>query len=75
VSRLFTMTDSMDYLRLSKPTLHRLIRAGRLPVVRIGGRVLFRKEDLDDFVTACVCPRIPEGSDVCPQREAVGEQD
>lgn len=29
MSRLLTMTDSMDYLRLSKSTLHRLVRAGR----------------------------------------------
>jgi excisionase family DNA binding protein len=74
MGRLFTISDSMDYLRLSKPTLHRLARAGRLPVVRIGGHVLFRKEDLDDFVAACVCPRISVGSDVCPQMETVGEK-
>jgi excisionase family DNA binding protein len=74
MSRLFTKPEGKDYLRLSEPTVNRLIRAGRLPVVRIGRRVLFRQEDLDAFVRACLRPGVEVSADVCPQMEAVGEK-
>jgi excisionase family DNA binding protein len=63
MSRLFTMPDVMQYLRLSRPTVYRLIRAGQLPVVRIGARILFRPESLEAFV------RGAERSGVGPARE------
>jgi len=40
------------HLGLSPSTIRRLIAAGRLPVVRIGGRVLLRYADLDEFLAA-----------------------
>jgi excisionase family DNA binding protein len=57
MARLLTMPEVMQYLRLSRAAVHRLVRAGRLPVVRIGGRVLFRKETLDAFISNAECRR------------------
>jgi len=45
--RLFTVTETMRYLKLSRTTIDRLSRAGQITPVRIGSRVLFKKEDLD----------------------------
>lgn len=48
--RLFTVREAAVALSVSSQTLARLVRAGELPVVRIGSRVLFRPADLEDFV-------------------------
>jgi excisionase family DNA binding protein len=55
MARLFTMPETLGYLGVSRATAYRLIRAGRLPVVRIGRRVLFRQETLDTFIQNAEC--------------------
>jgi excisionase family DNA binding protein len=48
--RLFDRESLADYLRLSTDTIDRLVKAGRLPCVRIGSQVRFTSDDVDAFV-------------------------
>lgn len=48
--RLLTLDDAANLLGVSRSTVERLIRAGRLPVVRIGRLVRIDEADLRPFV-------------------------
>lgn len=48
--RLLTINEAAARLTVSLKTLRRLIAAGSLPVVRIGGLVRIRPEDLTNFI-------------------------
>jgi len=45
-----TKGDLMEYLKISLPTVNRLMRNREIPYVKIGKKVLFRKIDIDRFV-------------------------
>ena len=45
-----TATEAADYLRCSASRVRKLTMLGDLPAHHDGGRVLYRREDLDDFV-------------------------
>jgi excisionase family DNA binding protein len=49
VQEWFTVEEAADYLRVSKRTIYKLTKDGRLPAFRIGleRHRRFRKEDLD----------------------------
>jgi excisionase family DNA binding protein len=47
---LKTLHDSAAQLAVSKSTVRRLIRAGKLAAVHVGGRCLVDSRDIDDFV-------------------------
>jgi excisionase family DNA binding protein len=47
---LFDRESLAAYLRLSTDTVDRLVKAGRLPCVRIGHQVRFTAEDVDGFI-------------------------
>ena len=55
-SRLFTVTETCKYLRISPPTLYRMIERGELVPVKIGKRTLFDRKDLDTFIDAAKVP-------------------
>ena len=38
------------FLLISEPTLWRHVSAGRIPVIKIGGRTMFLREDLETFI-------------------------
>ena len=42
-----------EYLGLCARTIDRLAAERRIPVVRVGSRVLFERADLDAFAAAC----------------------
>lgn len=46
----FSVQDACDYVHVSRTTLYRLIREGKLPSHRIRGRILINRETLD----ACI---------------------
>ncbi len=48
--QLFDRESLAEYLRLSTDTIDRLVKAGKLPCVRIGSQVRFTLEDVDAFV-------------------------
>jgi excisionase family DNA binding protein len=48
--QLFDRESLAEYLRLSTDTVDRLVKAGKLPCVRIGHQVRFTLEDVDGFI-------------------------
>ena len=48
--QLFDRESLAEYLRLSTDTVDRLVKAGKLPCVRIGQQVRFTVEDVDGFI-------------------------
>ena len=48
--RLFSVEEAAEYLSLSPWTIREMGTHGRLPVVRLGRRVLFDREDLDQWI-------------------------
>lgn len=46
---LLTIAESAHYLHVSQATVHRLMRAGQLPRVRLLGAVRLRRDDLDEI--------------------------
>jgi excisionase family DNA binding protein len=47
---LLTKEQTCVYLSISAPTLDRWMRAGKMPVLRIGKKVRFSKEKLDELM-------------------------
>ena len=50
---ILTVPEVAEYLRVSDAKVYRLVRQGRLPVVRIGKVWRFRKDLLDQWLTQC----------------------
>ena len=46
----YTRQQVCERLQISLPTLERLIRRGELPVVKVGRRVLIRRQTLEAFL-------------------------
>lgn len=42
--------EATDYSKQSRSSLYRAIKAGRLKPYKVGGRVLFTRQMLDDFI-------------------------
>ena len=49
---LLSIRQVTDELGISRVGVERLYRLGRLPIVRIGRRVLVEREELDTFIAA-----------------------
>ena len=47
-----TTTELLDYLQVNLQTVHRLIKAGQIPPVRVGREWLFRRRDIDGWLEA-----------------------
>ncbi len=50
-NRLLKPQEAADRLTVSLSTLRRLIKSGRLPVVRVGHAIRIRPADLEEFLT------------------------
>ena len=49
----FLTTDEvLDYLQVNLRTVYRLIKAGKIPAVRVGRQWLFRKTDIDAWLAS-----------------------
>lgn len=46
--RLMTRQDTADYLGVTLPTIHKYINEGILTAHKIGGRTLFKKNEVDN---------------------------
>ena len=57
-----TTEEVLDYLQVNLRTVYRLIKAGRIPAVRVGRQWRFRKRDIDAWLESSR-----------PSREAAGE--
>jgi excisionase family DNA binding protein len=51
-SPLFTESEAARYLRISARNLWQLRKAGKIRVTRIGRKVFYRRENLDQFIAA-----------------------
>jgi excisionase family DNA binding protein len=49
-SILLTREETADLLHVSLPTLLRIVKSGELRTRKIGGRVMFRTSDVENFV-------------------------
>ncbi|MFD6210204.1 helix-turn-helix domain-containing protein [Peribacillus frigoritolerans] len=47
-----TVQETAAYLGISKDLVYAMAKAGELPAVKIGRRILFRKESLDRWMQA-----------------------
>ena len=47
---LLTVAEAADYLRISKPSVYRLVRHQGLPCVRITSDIRFRPEDIETWL-------------------------
>jgi excisionase family DNA binding protein len=51
---VFNTKQAAEYLGLSTTTLERLRSSYEIPFVRLGGRVVYRRKDLDWFINSNV---------------------
>ncbi len=50
MEKLITVNEALDVLRISRPTLYRLINEGSLKPVHIGKRTLLEEKELQRFI-------------------------
>ena len=54
---LLTINEIAAALRVSKMTVYRFIRDGRLPAIRVGSSLRVYRDDLDTYLSAAFLPR------------------
>jgi excisionase family DNA binding protein len=57
VPELLTIGEAADYLRMSPSWVRKATADGRLPVVQLGARVVYRRVDLAEYVQRLAGPR------------------
>jgi excisionase family DNA binding protein len=50
---LYDVTTTASILSISKPTVIRLKKSGKLKFHRIGDRILFSEDDISSFIKSC----------------------
>lgn len=48
--RLLTINDVAELLAISRDSVYRLVRAGKLPSLRVGARIRFRATEVDAYL-------------------------
>ena len=51
-SRLWTVAEVAEHMRVSNMTVYRLIKAGQLPAIRVGKNYRIRDADLAEYLDA-----------------------
>src|SRR5512146_2927599 len=70
-----TTEEVLEYLQVNLRTVYRLIKAGKIPAVRVGRQWRFRKRDIDAWLDSQRGPRgaaRPAPAAVPPPRPATG---
>lgn len=52
-SNLKTKKEAAIYMRISLPTLSRLLSANCIPYIKLGARVLIQQADIDTYLAQC----------------------
>jgi excisionase family DNA binding protein len=60
VTPLLTVADVAELLRVSKPSIYRLVRDAGLPAVRPTGDIRFRPEDVEAWIESRRTPQTTE---------------
>ena len=50
IKKVMTIKDVANYLDLHIMTIYKLVREGKIPAFKIGGRWRFKKELLDEWI-------------------------
>lgn len=50
MQRLMTIREIADYLRLSKVTVYKMTRQGKIPALKIGRQWRYNKAEIDSWV-------------------------
>lgn len=50
ISRLLTVAEVANVIRVSRMTVYRLIRRGQLKAIRVGRNYRVRSDDLNDYL-------------------------
>jgi len=50
VQKLMTIKEVADYLRLSKVTVYKMTRQGKIPALKIGKQWRYNKSEIDSWV-------------------------
>lgn len=66
---MLTVIEASEYLRIGRNTLRRLIQKEKIPVVKIGKKMLIEKETLHRFV------KLNEGRNLRNVYEVIGYRD
>ena len=48
---VMTVDDVSQYLRICRASVYRLVKRRKIPVSRVGKRLRFRKETIDEWLT------------------------
>ena len=72
MGKLLTVPEAADLVRLTKWGIYSLVRQGRLPAIKLGGRMRFRAEDLEAALTAARVQPLPGQSQPRPGRARHG---
>ncbi len=49
--RMMTTSEVAKYLRVSRATVYRLVKQGKIPVSRVGKHLRFRKDSIDGWLS------------------------
>lgn len=60
VTKLYTVEEAAELLRISPDKLYRLRKAGEIPHRKIGGAILFADEDIQTYLAACYRPAVTQ---------------
>ena len=47
---MMTVKELSSYIYVSETTIRKLIRESKIPFIRILSKILFKKEDIDDWI-------------------------
>ena len=50
MEKLYTIGEVAESLRVSKPSIYRLMSSGQLKSIKIGGRTLFKESEIERFI-------------------------
>jgi excisionase family DNA binding protein len=58
---LMTLQEVADYLRVTRSTIHRLLKRNQIPAFRIGRRWRFNLEEIDNWCASHALRKEPKG--------------
>ena len=70
-SDLLTVTEAASLIRLKPSTVRAWVLRRRIPYVKVGRRVLFRRSDLEALITSSVVPARTENAKETKQQRKV----
>jgi excisionase family DNA binding protein len=57
---VMTLQEIADYLRVTRSTIHRLLKRNQIPAFRIGRHWRFNAKEIDDWCSSRVLTREPD---------------